>query len=108
MDDVKFEKLSKAAYTATSRRQAIKYAGLAAAGGAMSLVAPGRAQAATGRCKKGGFRGRGTRGGGGGFCAPPTGRCTCRPGSNACAATGACVTCGPSQVFNASTCQCEC
>src|SRR6476469_5567911 len=107
MNDRRFVELSKAAYTATSRRQALKVAGVAAAGGMMSLVAPDRAGAA-GRCKKAGYKCRENSECCSGFCDPATAACACAPGTNTCPSTGICVTCGPSQVFNPTTCQCEC
>jgi hypothetical protein len=107
MNDRRFGELSKAAYAATSRRQALKIAGAAAAGGMMSLVSPDRA-GAVGRCKKGGYKCRENSECCSNFCNPATASCECGPGTNTCPATGICVTCGPSQVFNPSTCACEC
>jgi hypothetical protein len=108
MDDVRFGELSKAVYTAKSRRQAFRLAGTAAAGGVLSLVGAGPARADTGRCKKGGWKCRENSECCSGFCNPATAECACPPGSNTCATTGACVTCGPGQVFNTATCACEC
>jgi hypothetical protein len=108
MNEVKFGELSKALYAAKSRRQAFKLAGTAAAGGVLSLVGAGPAHADIGRCKKGGWKCRESSECCSGFCDPATATCTCPPGSFTCSTTGACVTCGPGQVFNSSTCECVC
>ena len=79
MDDVRFGELSKAVYAATSRRQAFKLVGTAAAGGMLSLVGARRADAAPGRCKKGGFKCRQSSECCSGFCDPASARCACPP-----------------------------
>jgi len=110
MTEPRFEELSKALTTTTSRRQAMKIFGATAIGGVMSLVGAGGAGAiAPGRCRKGGTTCRQNLECCSNFCDPSTGRCACPSGTFECPSSGICVgPCGPGQVFNPTTCACEC
>jgi len=110
MTDSNFSELSKALSTSTTRGTALKLFGATAAGSVMTLFGAGRASAAApGRCRQGGSNCRQSAECCSGFCDPTTATCACGPGTFECTNTGICVgPCGPGQVFNAATCQCEC
>jgi hypothetical protein len=63
---------------------------------------------APGRCKRGGQQCRENEECCSEFCDPLIGRCACPPGQFVCPATGICVECPPTLVFNPATCACEC
>lgn len=105
-----FAELSKELSKATSRRNSLKLFGAATAAGVLSLVTPGRADAASpGQCRKLEHPCRIDSDCCSNFCDPATAQCACAPGANACSSTGICVgPCPTGQVFNLKTCQCEC
>ena len=106
--DHEFDQLTRTLSTTTSRRQALKIFGLATVGGVASLVGAGTAGAA-GRCFQGGHGCREHSECCSNFCDPLTAECGCQPGTFMCASTGICVgPCPTGQVFNATTCECEC
>src|SRR6266480_4447026 len=91
-----------------SRRHALKLFGVTALGGFASLAGAGKASAFPGRCFQSGHGCRESTECCSNFCDPSTAQCACSPGSFTCASSGLCVTCGPGQVFNATTCSCVC
>ncbi len=109
MDGFHFDDFTRSLSTTTSRRQALKLLAGAGVGSVMTLVGARGASAEPGRCRTEGTVCREHTECCSGFCDPRTLRCACSPGSNVCPSTGACVEpCGPNEVFNPTTCQCEC
>lgn len=110
MTDLTFAERSKELSRTSSRRKALKLLGAATAAGFVTLVTPGRAGAASpGQCRLAGHVCRQNSDCCSGFCDPSTATCACGPGTFECPSTGICVgPCPDGQVFNATTCQCEC
>jgi hypothetical protein len=110
LNDLRFDDLTKAMSTTTSRRQALKLLATTGAGGMLALVGAGGAHAiAPGRCRKNGTVCRQNIECCSEFCDPATLRCACTPGAEVCPSTGSCVpACTGTQVFNTTTCRCEC
>lgn len=110
MNDLKFDDMTKAMSTTTSRRQALKLLVTSGAGGVLALVGAGGASAiAPGRCRKNGTVCRQNIECCSEYCDPATLQCACTPGAQVCPSTGACVpACTGTQVFNPQTCRCEC
>jgi len=104
-----FDELAKTLSTTTSRRQALKIFGVATIGGVASLFGAGSARAeGPGRCFQGGHGCREHQECCSQFCDPFTAECACAPGTYMCPSTGICVGCSYGQVFDATTCTCEC
>jgi hypothetical protein len=109
MSTDRFAELSVGLASASTRRQALKTLGAAAAGSVLALTGRAPAAEAAGRCKRPGQQCRSdSECCDGEFCDPAVARCKCFNGGNVCKATRRCIYCGENQVFNADTCQCDC
>ena len=104
MESSRFDQLTKALATATSRRQALKAIG-ATMGGILGLSGTGIAFA---KCKGIGVKCSQSKECCLGFCDPNTFTCTCPLGTVLC--NGSCVStiCPDGQTFDSNTCQCTC
>jgi hypothetical protein len=110
MSDDRFDELSKALATTTSRRQALKILAATAAGGAFSLFGAREARA-IGRCRRVGQPCRQDYECCDFFCNPARGRCECppSPAAHLCAKTRRCIFCNPeTSTFDPATCTCVC
>jgi hypothetical protein len=110
LEELRFDEMTKAMSTTTSRRHALKLLVTTSAGGVLALVGAGGAKAiAPGRCRKNGTVCRQHIECCSEFCDPATLRCACAPGAQLCESTDTCVpACTGTQVFNPTTCRCEC
>ena len=95
---------------ATSRRDSLKLMAVIAGSGVLTLFNGRRAFATDpGQCRTVGQVCRENTECCSMFCDPTTGRCDCGPSSQLCPGTNFCVpVCSGLQVFNPSTCACEC
>jgi len=105
MDSSKFDQLTKAIATATSRRQALKAIGASVVGGILGLGGVGTALA---MCKGIGVKCSQSKECCVGYCDPSTFTCTCPIGTVLCGDHCVSNVCPDGQTFDSSSCQCTC